>query len=266
MTTLPGAAPPLFRDLEGRLAIVTGASSGIGEATVYALAKRGAKILATGRDKNRLAKVAAADSKITALVADLADPRSSEEVFKAAGGLGKPTILICSAGLPGYIDRPIAEQSYEAWRETMTVNLDSPFLMSKAIAPHIASEGWGRIVYVSSTAGQLGAPAMSPYCASKSGLLGLMRSVAWDIGPFNATANAVCPGWVRTDMAERNAVQDAAQQGISVEEIWRQRANSYPRKKVLTAEEVADTISFLASDAAAGINGEAVTVALGGAW
>lgn len=254
------------RDLEGRVAIVTGASGGIGQATSVALAHRGAKVLATGRDSGRLQAMADATAGIVPCVADLMDHASTDIVFAAAARLGVPTILVCSAGLPGYIDQPIVSQTHEAWRATMTVNLDSPFLMSRAIAPLIASEQWGRIVYVSSTAGEVGAPAMAPYCASKHGLIGLMRSVAWDIGPFNATANAVCPGWVRTEMAERNAEQDAARRGISVSEIWRQRALSYPRGRVLTAGEVADVISYLASDAAAGVNGEAVTVALGGRW
>lgn len=255
-----------WHDLEGRVAIVTGASSGIGEATAIRLAHRGARVLATGRNRQRLEAVAGGSAGITPCVADLADDSSTGTVFEAAARLGVPTILVCSAGLPGYVDQPIVSQSYEAWRMTMKVNLDSPFLMSKAIAPLIAAEGWGRIVYVSSTAGEIGAPSMAPYCASKHGLIGLMRSVAWDIGAFNATANAVCPGWVRTEMAEQNAVRDARRQGISVEEVWQQRALSYPRKSVLTASEVADTISYLASAAAAGINGEAITVALGGVW
>lgn len=254
------------RDLAGRVAIVTGASSGIGEAAAVALARRGASVLAIGRNARRLEAVAQRNAGIAPCVADLADRTSTETVFSAAQHLGVPTILVCSAGLPGYIDQPIASQSYEAWRQTMRVNLDSPFLMSKAIAPLIEAEGWGRIVYVSSTAGEVGAPAMAPYCASKHGLIGLMRSVAWDIGAHNATANAVCPGWVRTEMAERNAMQDAERQGISVEEVWRQRAMSYPRNRVLTADEVAGTISFLVSDGAAGINGEAITIALGGLW
>jgi NAD(P)-dependent dehydrogenase (short-subunit alcohol dehydrogenase family) len=107
---------------------------------------------------------------------------------------------------------------------------------------------------------------MSAYCASKHGLIGLMRSVACDIGLHGATANAVCPGWVRTGMAEDDARWEAEQKRVSVAEIWRQRDASYPRGRVLSADEVAQTISFLASDAAAGINGEAVTVALGGLW
>lgn len=258
--------PRTGQDLADRVAIVTGASSGIGEATAIALARRGARVLATGRNRGRLEAVAQNNAGIDCCAADLADPASTETVFGAAQRLGVPTILVCSAGLPGHIDQPIASQSYEAWRQTLQVNLDSPFLMSKAIAPLIQAQGWGRIVYVSSTAGEVGAPSMAPYCASKHGLIGLMRSVAWDIGAYNATANAVCPGWVRTEMAERNAAQDAERRGLSVEEVWRQRAMSYPRRSVLTADEVAATISFLVSDAAQGINGEAITVALGGLW
>ena len=254
------------RDLEGRLAIVTGASIGIGHATAILLARRGARVIAVGRNGSRLEDLAATECGVVPVITDLSDPGATAEVFAAAINHGAPTILVCSAGLPGFIDKPIAEQSFEAWRATMAVNLDSPFLMSKAIAPEIARAKWGRIVYVSSTAGQVGAPSMSAYCASKHGLIGLMRSVACDIGVYGATANAVCPGWVRTDMAEDDARQEASQKKVSVEDVWRQRDGSYPRGRVLSAMEVAQTISFLVSDASAGINGEAVTVALGGSW
>lgn len=257
-------APP--RDLEGRVAIVTGASSGIGRAVAILLARRGAKVIATGRSRARLSQLTDWQAGIVPCVAELSDPTASDKVFAKAARHGAPTILICSAGIPGYIDKPIATQSFGAWRASMAVNLDSPFLMSKAIAPVIAAEKWGRIVYVSSTAGEAGAPSMSAYCASKHGLIGLMRSVACDIGAYNATANAVCPGWVRTEMANNDARQEAEARGMTVDEIWHEREQGYPGKRVLAPEEVAETISFLASNAASGINGEAITVALGGRW
>jgi NAD(P)-dependent dehydrogenase (short-subunit alcohol dehydrogenase family) len=107
---------------------------------------------------------------------------------------------------------------------------------------------------------------MAAYCASKAGLVGLMRAAACDLGRFGATANAVCPGWVRTDMAERDAESEARRRGLDVASVWKERDASYPRGRVLDAAEVAEVIGFLVSDAACGVNGEAVTVALGGVW
>ncbi len=130
----------------------------------------------------------------------------------------------------------------------------------------MVAQGYGRIVMVSSTAGEVGGPAMAAYCASKAALLGLTRAVACDVGAHGVTCNAVCPGWVRTEMAERKAEQEAAQRGVTAEEIWAERAASYPAGRVVTPEEVARTVAFLASDASSGINGEAVTVALGSPW
>lgn len=254
------------QDLAGRVAIVTGASSGIGRATAQKLAARGAQVLAVGRSSKPLEDLARAHPGVTPCTADLCLPDAAEHILAAALRLGPPTILICAAGQPGDLYSPVERQSLEGWRENMMVNLDQPFFLTRLVAPVIAAEGWGRIVYVSSTAGQIGSAGMAPYCASKHGLIGLMRAVACDIGAHGATANAVCPGWVRTRMAEEAAIAEAAQQGITAEEIWRQRDAAYPRGRVLSPEEVADTISYLASDAAAGVNGEALTVALGGLW
>jgi NAD(P)-dependent dehydrogenase (short-subunit alcohol dehydrogenase family) len=107
---------------------------------------------------------------------------------------------------------------------------------------------------------------MSAYCTSKAALLGLMRSVAQDAGPYGVTSNAVLPGWVRTEMAERSVAAQAKQRGVDPEELWKEKAASYPAGRVVTMDEVAEAIAFLASDGASGVNSEEVTVALGSHW
>jgi NAD(P)-dependent dehydrogenase (short-subunit alcohol dehydrogenase family) len=126
------------------------------------------------------------------------------------------------------------------------------------------NQGYGRLVFTSSTAGQVAEHAGSAYNSSKHGLLGLMRSLAQDAGPYGVTSNAVLPGWVRTPMAEKSARAEAEQQGISVEKVWEDRAALYPAGRVVTPEEVAEVIAFLAAKESSGVNGEAITIALGG--
>ncbi len=251
--------------LAGKVALVTGASSGIGRATALLLAARGAKVLAVGRDKARLDKVAG-EKNVTACVAAIETADACASAVTAARKLGPIAILVNCAGRGGYLDRPIWEQSSADWRATMAVNLDAPFELTKAAAQDIRAAGWGRVIMISSTAGEVGAPSMSPYCASKHGVIGLMRSVAQDLAPLGATCNAVLPGWVRTEMAERDAEQEAKQRGVTVDAIWAERAAANPAKRVLEPEEIAKVVGFLVSDEAAGVNGEAITVSLGSLW
>jgi NAD(P)-dependent dehydrogenase (short-subunit alcohol dehydrogenase family) len=180
--------------------------------------------------------------------------------------LGPIEILVNNAGLGSAGERAIWEADPGIWAEILDVNLNAPFELTRLAAPDMIAGGFGRIVMVSSTAGEVGGPAMSAYCASKAGLLGLMRSVAQDVAPFGVTCNAVRPGWVRTEMADLKAEQEGAARGLSVEEVWAERAAAYPAQRVLAPQEVAEVIAFLASDQGSGINGEAVTVALGSVW
>jgi NAD(P)-dependent dehydrogenase (short-subunit alcohol dehydrogenase family) len=122
------------------------------------------------------------------------------------------------------------------------------------------------MVYTSSTAGLIAEPAGSAYNSSKHGLLGLMRSAATDGGPFGITANAVLPGWVRTDMAERSAAQEASDRNITTDAVWEERARLYPPGRVVTPQEVAEVVAFLASEESSGVSGEAIRVALGSVW
>jgi 3-hydroxybutyrate dehydrogenase len=180
--------------------------------------------------------------------------------------LGPIEVLVNNAGIGSGGEREIWEQDPALWRQTMAVNLDGPFHLTRLASAGMVERGWGRIVVVSSTAGEFGAPRMSAYCASKHAVIGLARAVAYDVARFGVTCNAVLPGWVRTEMAERSALREAQRRGITVEDVWRERSADYPAGRVVTAEEVAETIAFLVSEAASGINGEAVKIALGSPW
>ena len=253
-------------DLSGRVALVTGASSGIGRATAILLAERGARVMAVARNEARLAEVgqrAGVETLALALETPEACGRAVDETRRR---LGPVAILVNNAGRGGFLDLPIWEEVPENWRATLAINLDAPFELTRLAARDMKEIGWGRVIMVSSTAGEVGAPAMSAYCASKHGLLGLMRAVAHDLAKIGATCNAVLPGWVRSEMAEQDARQEAARRGVAVEQVWAERAAAYPGGRVLEPEDVARVIAFLAGTDAAAINAEAITVSHGSLW
>ena len=180
--------------------------------------------------------------------------------------LGPIDLLVVNHGIGSAHERLVWEQDPEVWRETMRINLDGPFELARLTVGGMCKRGFGRLVFTSSTAGEKAERCGSAYTASKHGVIGLARAVAQDAGPFGVTSNAVLPGWVRTAMAERSARTEAGRRGITVEQVWEERAAIYPQKRVLEPREIAQVIAFLCSEAAGGVNGEAVTVALGGMW
>ena len=199
-------------------------------------------------------------------VADLGTAEGcAQAVDEAERRLGPVEILVCNHGLGSAHEQVIWDQDPDVWRETMRVNLDGPFYLSRLVLKGMTERRYGRVVYTSSTAGLIAEHAGSAYTSSKHGLLGLMRSVAQDGGPFGVTSNAVLPGWVRTEMAERSALQESKDRGITTDQVWEERAALYPAGRVVTPEEVAEAIAFLASEESSGINGEAIRVALGSA-
>ena len=172
-------------------------------------------------------------------------------------------MLVCNHGIGSAHERVVWEQTPDTWRETMRINLDGPFYLSRLVLKGMVERRSGRIVYTSSTAGIVAEDAGSAYTSSKHGLIGLMRAVARDAGRYGVTANAVLPGWVRTEMAERSARHEARDRGITTDEVWDERAALYPPGRVATPGEVAETIAFLAAEESGGVSGEAVRVALG---
>jgi len=245
--------------VEGRVALVTGGGRGIGRVTAELLASRGAKVMCVARSRQELADVGLEYS-----VADLGSPEGcAHAVAETERRLGPVEILVCNHGMGSACERVVWEQEPDDWAETMRVNLDGPFHLSRLVLRGMVERRFGRIVYTSSTAGLVAEPAASAYNSSKHGLLGLMRSVAIDGGSYGITSNAVLPGWVRTEMAERSARQEAEDRSITPDQVWEERAASYPPGRVVTPREVAEMIAFLASEESSGVSGEAIRVALG---
>jgi len=248
--------------VEGRVAMVTGAGRGIGKAAAELLAGRGARVMAVSRSENELAGLG-----LDFVAADLGTREGCERSVSATEErLGPIEIFVCNHGIGSAHERVVWEQDPELWERTLQINLDGPFHLSRLITAGMIGRGYGRVVYTSSTAGQVAEPASAAYNCSKHGLLGLMRSVALDAGPYNVTSNAVLPGWVRTEMAERSAEAEADERGVSVDQVWAERDKLYPPGRVVTPQEVAEVIAFLASEESSGVSGEAITVALGSIW
>jgi len=248
--------------VEGRVAMVTGGGRGIGRATAELLASRGAKVMCVARSEQDLENVGLDYS-----VADLGTPEGcAKSVAEAEQRLGPVEILVCNHGIGSAHERVVWEQQPDVWGEMMRVNLDGPFYLSRLVMQGMIQRKYGRIVFTSSTAGLIAEPAGSAYNSSKHGLLGLMRSVAVDGGSYGITSNAVLPGWVRTEMAERSARAEAKERGITTDQVWEERAALYPPGRVATPQEVAEMIAFLASEESSGVSGEAIRVALGSVW
>jgi NAD(P)-dependent dehydrogenase (short-subunit alcohol dehydrogenase family) len=246
--------------------LVTGAGRGIGRATARALAGDGRQIVAVARTQGELESLAG-ETGAHPLVADLASAEECRRVVDTTlERFGRVDVLVNNAGVGSADEQVIWLQDPELWRRSLAVNLDAPFELTRRVLPGMLERGAGRVVMVASLASLAGgvAPGMSAYVAAKHGVLGLMRAVALEVAGSGVTCNAVCPGSVRTATAERKVAREAELAGTSLDEAWAARAARTPAGRLIEADEVAAAIAFLASDAASGVNGESLAVALQG--
>jgi NAD(P)-dependent dehydrogenase (short-subunit alcohol dehydrogenase family) len=250
-----------------RRVLVTGAGRGIGREAAMRLAAGGARVLGVSRTAAEL-ETLADDAGVEVLSASLADGAGCRAVAaEAIERLGGVDVLVHAAGVDTHREKPIWLQDETVWRETMAVNADAAFELARLLTGPMTERGWGRIVFVSSTAGVTGGAACSAYVAAKHAVIGIMRAAAIDTAPFGVTVNAVLPGWVRgTGMSDRTIELTSEREGISAEEAWRRIEATTPAGRVATPVDVAAMVAFLVSDDAAAITGEAVRVAYGSVW
>jgi 3-oxoacyl-[acyl-carrier protein] reductase len=244
-----------MKRFENKIALVTGASRGIGEAIAKRLAAEGATVLAAARSAEVLAKVVAeieaGGGKATALALDLADPSSIEAAVKAAlGAHGEISVLVNNAGVTE--DNLILRMSRESWDRVLTTNLTGVFLLTQAVVKSMVRKRYGRIVNVTSVVGLMGNAGQANYAASKAGLVGFTMSVARELASRNITCNAIAPGFIATAMTEK--MTEAARQALSAQ---------IPLERLGTADDVAAAAAFLASDEAAYVTGTVVNVSGG---
>jgi NAD(P)-dependent dehydrogenase (short-subunit alcohol dehydrogenase family) len=244
-----------------RVVVVTGGGKGIGRAAVAAFSAAGDRVIAVGRDAEALddAVCSMPDERSRAEVCDVTDERAVVDLFAR---LHHVDVLVNNAGVA--TSAPIARTSLADWRRQLDVNATGAFLCTRAVVPGMVERGYGRIVTVASTAGCIGYPYTSGYTASKHAAVGLMRAVAAEVAGTGVTANAVCPTFVRTDMTRRSVRRIAEATGRSAQEAERELAQSSPLGRLLEPAEVADAVLYLASHAAAAINGQTLVIDGGG--
>jgi NAD(P)-dependent dehydrogenase (short-subunit alcohol dehydrogenase family) len=252
--------------LEGKVAIVTGGGTGIGAAIGRQLALEGAKVCITGRRREMLDEVLEslpAGSGI-ACAADVTDPGGVDGMVTTALNFGgKIDILVNNAGV-GAVGG-VAGHDIDLWRTTLEINLTGPFLLMRAVLPHMIKSGGGSLIHISSVAGVRSVPESAAYCTSKAGLIMLAQQVALDYGRHGIRSNVICPGWVRTPMSEHEMDELSRLIGKNREEAFGEVAKDLPLNRVATPDEIAHVCLFLASDDSSFMTGAVLMVDGGGA-
>jgi NAD(P)-dependent dehydrogenase (short-subunit alcohol dehydrogenase family) len=249
--------------LSGRIALVTGASRGIGRAIALAFAKEGATVVVCARSLDALealaAGIAADGGRSLALALDVTVPESIERAkARVTEELGAVQVLVNNAGIAKSVKFLAMDDDH--WQSHLDVNLTGAFRVTRAFLPGMVEARWGRVIHIASTAGKVGFQYTAAYCASKHGLIGLTRALALEMATLGVTVNAICPGFVRTDMASEAARNIAKKTGKTTEEATRWLEALSPQNRLMEPEEVAAMAVLLASDESRGINGQAINI------
>jgi 3-hydroxybutyrate dehydrogenase len=250
-------------NLSNKSALVTGASRGIGRATALALAEVGADVVVTARSTADLdslvSDIKALGKRAIAMPCDLSDFASLNVVVsRGMAEFGHLDILINNAGITEGVK--FTSMDYELWQKIQRLNVDAAMKLMQLTLDGMVSQGWGRVVNIASIAAKAGLRYSAAYNASKHALLGLTRSVALDYATKHVTVNAVCPGWVHTEMVEQTVQNIQEKTGRSKEEAIQTLVKDVPLGRMVSSQEVAALVVFLCSPQAAAITGQGINI------
>ena len=249
--------------LRDKNVLITGASGGIGQSLAVEFARAGAVVVVSSRNEDKLRALAqrlkSGGGQALALGCDVADRKQ----VAALGGMiaervGSVQILINSAGVAPAAS--FLEMADPLWDDVLGVNLTGTYNCCKTFLPAMIRSGWGRIINIASTTAKVATSHVSAYTTSKHGVLGLTRSLALETAKLRVTVNAICPGYVDTELTRENARRMAEKTGKKLDDILRLFAESSPQKRLIAPEEVAGLALMLASEKAGGITGQAINV------
>lgn len=244
--------PDAARPLAGRRALITGGGTGVGADLARGFAGAGAEVVVAGRRRDPLDRVAA-ETGARALTCDVTDEASVTALFEAAG---RCDIVIANAGAAD--SAPFAKLSRDQFDAVLAVNLTGTFLTLREGLRRM--EGWGRLIAVASTAGLKGYPYVAHYTAAKHGVVGLVRALAQELGPRGITANALCPGFLDTEMTERTLDTINRTTGRDREAAQAALVRANPQRRLVTPSEVTAAALWLCSEGARGVSGQAIAI------
>ena len=250
-------------ELTDRVALVTGGGTGIGKAVARAMAEEGARVVIAARDEARLEAVAeelrAEGHSVLPVSLDVKDRGGIRDcVDRIRQQWQRVHILVNNAGVSGMT--PMDDGDDGLWHDIVDTNLTGVYVLTKEVLGIMSGDGDGRIINMSSVLGKFGVPGYAAYCASKHGLIGFTRALALELVSRGITVNALCPGWVDTEMSRAGIEQIAAQQGTDPDSFKQQALAMVPIRRFLDPEEIARFAVYLASDKASGITGQALNI------
>ena len=249
--------------LKDKVALVTGGGTGIGKAIAMKLAKNGAMVAIASRNRDQLHRVAAEFAQLGLTVLPIPmNVRVKADVERGVtelvAQLGAIHILINNAGISAL--SLMSDKDDSKWYDIVDTNLNGMYLVTKAVLRHIPDQAGGRIINISSVLGKFGVPGYTAYCTTKHGMIGFTRALALEIVSRGITVNTICPGWADTEMANLGINETAKLQGITAEEFKVQAVAAVPIRRFLEADEIAELVAYVASDAARGITGQAMNI------